>query len=58
MPVFGFLIACISCLEGPSGSAQSGREHTTSGIVQSIFVVTPACYATTLPDPTKFNKLS
>lgn len=43
--MFAFLIAYISCLEGASigGSARSvGRsvgEHTTSSVVQSIFVV-------------------
>lgn len=40
-PVFAFVIACIGCLEGMrvSGSAQSVGEHTTSSVVQSIFVV-------------------
>jgi len=40
-PVFAFLIACIGCLEGlsVSGSAQSVGTHTTSSVVQSIFVV-------------------
>ncbi|MCJ1885249.1 MlaE family lipid ABC transporter permease subunit [Pseudomonas sp. LA21] len=40
-PVFAFLIAVIGCLEGfrVSGSAQSVGEHTTSSVVQSIFVV-------------------
>lgn len=40
-PVFAFLIAVIGCLEGfrVSGSAQSVGEHTTSAVVQSIFVV-------------------
>lgn len=40
-PVFAFLIAVIGCLEGfkASGSAQSVGEHTTSSVVQSIFVV-------------------
>lgn len=40
-PVFAFLIACIGCLEGQrvEGSAQSVGEHTTSSVVQSIFVV-------------------
>lgn len=40
-PVFAFLIALIGCLEGfkVSGSAQSVGEHTTSSVVQSIFVV-------------------
>jgi len=40
-PVFAFLIAVIGCLEGfrVTGSAQSVGEHTTSSVVQSIFVV-------------------
>ena len=40
-PVFAFVIAVISCLEGfkVSGSAQSVGEHTTSSVVQSIFMV-------------------
>jgi phospholipid/cholesterol/gamma-HCH transport system permease protein len=40
-PVFAFLIACIGCLESlrVEGSAQSVGEHTTSSVVQSIFVV-------------------
>lgn len=40
-PLFAFLIAVIGCLEGfkVSGSAQSVGEHTTSSVVQSIFVV-------------------
>jgi phospholipid/cholesterol/gamma-HCH transport system permease protein len=40
-PVFAFLIAVIGCLEGfrVEGSAQSVGEHTTSAVVQSIFVV-------------------
>lgn len=40
-PVFAFLIAIIGCLEGfkVSGSAESVGEHTTSSVVQSIFVV-------------------
>ena len=40
-PVFAFLIAIIGCLEGfkVKGSAQSLGEHTTSAVVQSIFVV-------------------
>ena len=40
-PVFAFLIAAIGCLEGfkVSGSAESVGEHTTSSVVQSIFVV-------------------
>ena len=40
-PVFAFLIGVIGCLEGfrVSGSAQSVGAHTTSSVVQSIFVV-------------------
>jgi phospholipid/cholesterol/gamma-HCH transport system permease protein len=40
-PVFAFVIAMIGCLEGfkTSGSAQSVGEHTTSAVVQSIFMV-------------------
>jgi phospholipid/cholesterol/gamma-HCH transport system permease protein len=40
-PVFALLIALIGCLEGfkVQGSAQSVGEHTTSAVVQSIFVV-------------------
>jgi len=40
-PVFAFLIAAIGCLEGfkVSGSAESVGTHTTSSVVQSIFVV-------------------
>jgi phospholipid/cholesterol/gamma-HCH transport system permease protein len=40
-PVFAFLIAAIGCLEGfkVSGSARSLGEHTTSSVVQSIFMV-------------------
>ena len=40
-PIFAFLIAVIGCLEGfkVSGSAQSVGEHTTSSVVQSIFMV-------------------
>ncbi len=40
-PVFAFLIAVIGCLEGfkVTGSAESVGEHTTSSVVQSIFVV-------------------
>ncbi|GIZ13139.1 ABC transporter permease [Pseudomonas sp. NCCP-436] len=40
-PLFAFLIALIGCLEGfkVSGSAQSVGEHTTSAVVQSIFMV-------------------
>ena len=40
-PLFAFMIALIGCLEGfkVSGSARSVGEHTTSSVVQSIFVV-------------------
>ncbi|MAK56515.1 MAG: ABC transporter permease [Pusillimonas sp.] len=40
-PFFAYLIAIIGCLEGlkVKGSAQSIGEHTTSAVVQSIFVV-------------------
>ena len=40
-PVFAFIIAVIGCLEGfkVTGSARSVGEHTTSSVVQSIFVV-------------------
>lgn len=40
-PIFAMLIATIGCLEGfkVSGSAQSVGEHTTSSVVQCIFVV-------------------
>lgn len=40
-PVFALMIALIGCLEGfrVSGSARSVGEHTTSAVVQSIFVV-------------------
>ncbi len=40
-PFFAFLIATIGCLEGfkVSGSAESVGAHTTSAVVQSIFVV-------------------
>lgn len=40
-PLFAFVIALIGCLEGfkVSGSAQSVGEHTTSSVVQSIFLV-------------------
>src|SRR5690554_869360 len=40
-PIFAFLIAVLGCLEGfqVEGSAQSVGEHTTSSVVQSIFVV-------------------
>ncbi|MFI0471399.1 MlaE family lipid ABC transporter permease subunit [Halomonas sp. HMF6819] len=40
-PVFAFIIAVIGCLEGfkVAGSAQSVGAHTTSSVVQSIFMV-------------------
>ncbi len=40
-PIFAFLIAAVGCLEGfkVSGSAESVGAHTTSSVVQSIFVV-------------------
>ncbi len=40
-PIFAFLIAAIGCLEGfkVEGSAESVGSHTTSSVVQSIFVV-------------------
>ncbi|UBM25534.1 MlaE family lipid ABC transporter permease subunit [Pseudomonas sp. p1(2021b)] len=40
-PFFAFLIAAIGCLEGfkVTGSAESVGAHTTSSVVQSIFVV-------------------
>ncbi len=40
-PIFAFLIAVIGCLEGfkVEGSALSVGSHTTSSVVQSIFVV-------------------
>ena len=40
-PFFAFVIAAIGCLEGfkVSGSAESVGAHTTSSVVQSIFVV-------------------
>lgn len=40
-PFFAFLIAVIGCLEGfkAAASAQSVGEHTTSSVVQSIFMV-------------------
>lgn len=40
-PIFAYIIAIIGCLEGfkVSGSAQSVGEHTTSAVVQSIFIV-------------------
>ena len=39
-PLFAFLIAAIGCLEGfkVSGSAESVGTHTTSSVVQSIFI--------------------
>jgi phospholipid/cholesterol/gamma-HCH transport system permease protein len=40
-PLFAFLVTAIGCLEGfkVSGSAESVGRHTTSSVVQSIFVV-------------------
>lgn len=40
-PVFAFLIAAVGCLEGfkVEGSAESVGRHTTSAVVQSIFLV-------------------
>lgn len=40
-PVFAFVIAIIGCLEGfkVEGSARSVGDHTTSSVVQSIFMV-------------------
>jgi phospholipid/cholesterol/gamma-HCH transport system permease protein len=40
-PIFAFLIGVIGCLEGfkVAGSAESVGEHTTSAVVQSIFIV-------------------
>lgn len=40
-PVFAFIIAVVGCLEGfkVSGSAESVGRHTTSSVVQSIFLV-------------------
>lgn len=40
-PVFALMIALIACLEGlkVEGSAESVGKHTTSAVVQSIFVV-------------------
>lgn len=40
-PIFAFLVAIIGCQEGlkVSGSAESVGHHTTSAVVQSIFVV-------------------
>ena len=39
-PLFAFLIAAIGCLEcfKVSGSAESVGTHTTSSVVQAIFV--------------------
>lgn len=40
-PVFAFVVAVIGCMEGfkVSGSAESVGQHTTSAVVQSIFMV-------------------
>ncbi|GAA0792895.1 MlaE family ABC transporter permease [Marinobacterium sediminicola] len=40
-PVFAFVVAVIGCMEGfkVSGSAESVGRHTTSSVVQSIFMV-------------------
>jgi phospholipid/cholesterol/gamma-HCH transport system permease protein len=40
-PLFAFLIATVGCLEGfkVEGSAESVGRHTTSSVVQSIFLV-------------------
>lgn len=40
-PIFAFLIAVVGCLEGMkvTGSAESVGRHTTSSVVQSIFLV-------------------
>lgn len=40
-PIFAYIIALIGCLEGFKvyGSAQSVGEHTTSAVVQTIFIV-------------------
>lgn len=40
-PVFAFLVAAVGCLEGfkVEGSAESVGRHTTSAVVQSIFLV-------------------
>lgn len=40
-PIFAFVIAVIGCLEGfkVEGSARSVGEHTTSSVVQAIFMV-------------------
>jgi phospholipid/cholesterol/gamma-HCH transport system permease protein len=39
-PLFAFLVAAIGCLDGfkVSGSAESVGEHTTSSVVQAIFI--------------------
>lgn len=40
-PIFAFIISVVGCLEGfkVSGSAESVGRHTTSSVVQSIFLV-------------------
>jgi phospholipid/cholesterol/gamma-HCH transport system permease protein len=40
-PLFAFVVAVIGCMEGfnVSGSAESVGQHTTSAVVQSIFMV-------------------
>ena len=40
-PIFAFVVAVIGCMEGfkVSGSAESVGRHTTSAVVQSIFMV-------------------
>lgn len=40
-PIFAFMIAVVGCLEGfkVTGSAESVGQHTTSSVVQSIFLV-------------------
>ncbi|PSL12537.1 phospholipid/cholesterol/gamma-HCH transport system permease protein [Marinobacterium halophilum] len=40
-PIFAFVVAVIGCMEGfkVSGSAESVGRHTTSSVVQSIFMV-------------------
>ncbi len=40
-PIFAFMIAVVGCLEGfkVSGSAESVGQHTTSSVVQAIFLV-------------------
>jgi phospholipid/cholesterol/gamma-HCH transport system permease protein len=40
-PLFAFVVAVIGCMEGfkVSGSAESVGRHTTSAVVQSIFMV-------------------